>query len=69
MTHCTLLSMQSLLVDIFGPILIESFSLEEIKTQNLLLACSQNTFFAITLRNQKMVAQIFYMLERTFQYI
>ena len=61
MTHCTLLSMQSLLEDIFGPILIDSFSLEEIKTQNLLLACSQNTFFAITLRNQKMVAQIFYM--------
>ena len=69
MTYCTLLSMQSLLEDIFGPILIDSFSLEEIKTQNLLLACSQNTFFAITLRNQKMVAQIFYMLERTFQYI
>ena len=30
---------------------------------------AQNTFFNITLRNQKMVAQIFYMLERTFQYI
>ena len=61
--------MQSLLEDIFGPILIDSFSLEEIKTQNLLLACSQNTFFAITLRNQKMGAQIFCMLEKTFQYI
>ena len=32
------------------------------KTQNLLLACSQNTFFNITLRNQKMGSQIFYML-------
>ena len=61
MTHCTLLSMQSLLVDIFGPILIESFSLEEIKLENLLLACSQNTFFNITLRNQKMGSQILYM--------
>ena len=61
MTHCTLLSMQSLLEDIFGPILIGSFSLEEIKPQNLLLTCSPNTFFSITLRNQKMVAQIFYM--------
>ena len=30
MTHCTLLSMQSLLKDIFGPILIDRFSLEEI---------------------------------------
>ena len=69
MTHCTLVSMQSLLEDIFGPTLIDSFSLEEIKTKNLLLACSQNTFFAITLRNQKMVAQIFCMLERTFRYI
>jgi hypothetical protein len=62
MTHCTLLSMQSIFLDIFGPILIESFSLEKIKLKNLLLACSQNTFFAITLRNQKMAAQIFYML-------
>ena len=62
MTRCTLLSMQSLLMDIFGPILIDSFSLEDIITQNLLLACSQNTFFNITLRNQKMGSQIFYML-------
>ena len=46
MTHGKLLSMQSLLEDIFGPILIESFSLEEIKLENLLSACSQNTFFA-----------------------
>ena len=62
MTYCTLLSMQSLLEDIFGPILIDSFSLEEIKLENLLLACSQNTFLAITLRNQKMASQIVYML-------
>ena len=54
--------MQSLLLDIFSPILIDSFSLEEIKLENLLLARSQNTFLAITLRNQKMVAQILYML-------
>ena len=32
------------------------------QTQDLLLARSQNTFLAITLRNQKMAAQIFYML-------
>ena len=32
------------------------------QTQDLLLARSQNTFLAITLRNQKMPAQIFYML-------
>ena len=62
MTYCTLLSMQSLLLDIFGPILIDSFSKEKIKLQNLLLACSQNTFLAITLWNQKMAPQIFYML-------
>ena len=59
MTYCKLLSMQSLLEDIFVPILIDSFSLEEIKLENFLLACSQNTFMAITLRNQKMAAQIF----------
>ena len=45
MTHCTLLSMQSLLVDIFGPILIESFSLEEIKLQNLPLECGKKNGF------------------------
>ena len=44
MTYPTLLSMQSLLVDIFGPILIESFSLEEIKTQNLLWSAVKNWF-------------------------
>ena len=32
------------------------------QTQDLLLARSQNTFLAITLWNQKMAAQIFYML-------
>jgi hypothetical protein len=62
MTCCTLLSMQSLLLDIFGPILIESFSLEEIKLENLPLECGEKLVFAITLRNQKMAAQIFYML-------
>ena len=36
MTYCTLLSMQSLLLDIFGPILIESFSLEETKIEEVL---------------------------------
>jgi len=32
MTYYKLLSMQSFLEDIFSPILIDSFSLEEIKT-------------------------------------
>ena len=39
------------------------------QTQDLLLARSQNTFLAITLRNQKMATQIFYMLQRTFRTI
>ena len=59
--------MQSLLLDIFGPILIESFSLEEIKLQNLPLECDKKLVFVITLRNQKMGGQTFYMLVRRDQ--
>ena len=62
MTYYKLLSMQSFLEDIFGPILIDSFSLEEIKLQNLPLAHGKKTVLAITLRNQKMGSQIFYRL-------
>ena len=54
--------MQSFLEDIFGPILIDSFSLEEIKLQNLPLERGEKTVLAVTLRNQKMGSQIFYRL-------
>ena len=62
MTYYKLLSMQSFLEDIFGPILIDSFSLEEIKLQNLPLERGEKTVLAVTLRNQKMGSQIFYRL-------
>ena len=39
------------------------------QTQEFAFGVWKKRVFAITLRNQKMVAQIFYMLERTFQYI
>ena len=62
MTYYRLLSMQGFLEDIFGPILIDSFSLEEIKLQNLPFERGEKTVLAVTLRNQKMGSQIFYRL-------
>ena len=44
MTYYKLLNMQSFLEDIFGPILIDSFSLEELKLQNLRLTRVKNGF-------------------------